>query len=191
MNVQAIKSETQGHLESYANLDSQAAERLVEALCDAAQAELLGMVSGGEPYPSSMSDLRALRLRYMCQAAERLLTTQEVAVLFRTTDGGADNLLTRMEVLYPAAVVKYLAVLVATSGRWKEAGQPGAFRYLIEFEQLGAWQHAISMLRQAGCTEIRGVRAKLTIEPPRTIETDGTKRDTREILGLPANAKRP
>ena len=76
-----------------------ASKQLVAALCEAAQAELLSMVSGGEPYPSSMSDLRALRLRYMCQAAERLLTTREVSVLFHTTDSGAQSLLTRMEVL--------------------------------------------------------------------------------------------
>jgi hypothetical protein len=190
MDVAAMRDSTQAYLKTYIGLDDAAAARLVQAVCDAAQAELLGMVSGGGPYPSSMADLRALRLRYMCEAAERLLTTQEVAILFRTTDNGAQTLLTRMEVLYPAAVARYLDELVASTGKWEEAGHPGAYRYLIQFGQLGAWQHAISMLQQAGCFDVPAVKSRLTIEPPITVGPGKGQRDTLVVLGIPKSAKK-
>jgi hypothetical protein len=190
MDVDALRRATEKHLQDYAKLPEDSARRLVAAVAEAAQAELLGMISGGEPYPTSMSDLRALRLRYICQAAGRLLTTREVSVLFRTTDSGAQSLLTRMEVLYPAAVASYLDNLVAESGHWKLSGNADDPRYLIDFEDLGAWQHAIALLQDAGCTDLRRVRTSLTLEPPRNFPPpDGD--DTRMLLGLPDKAERP
>lgn len=186
MDIDSLRAETQLHLENYVGLSAEKAGSLVDAVCSAAQAELLGMISSGEPYPSSMSDLKALRLRYLCEAAERLLATQEVAVLFRVTDSAAQTLLTRMEVLYPAAVTRYLDALVETTGKAEDAGQAGDFRYRIRFTQLGAWQHAISMLQQAGLDDLRPTRSTLSIEPPRTIGSGKTARPTLDILGIPA-----
>lgn len=190
MNTAPLRIYTEQHLQQYAKLSGSASKQLVAALCEAAQAELLSMVSGGEPYPSSMSDLRALRLRYMCQAAERLLTTREVSVLFHTTDSGAQSLLTRMEVLYPAAVAKYLDDLVSSTGHWKLSGKPDDPRYLLDFEQLGAWQHAGAMLEDAGGNDLRRNRTALTLEPPRTLGGEQSV-DTRVHLRLPDAAERP
>jgi len=166
IDLKPLKSTTVQHLQSYAGLDAETAETLVDALCNAAQAELLTMVSGNEPYPTSMSDLRALRLRYICQAAERLLTPRQVAVLFRTTDSAAQTLLTRMERLYPAAVERYLDALVA-EGYWKSAGGSAKDRrVLLFFLQLGALEHAVSKLERAGVTDMQVSRSALTIETP-------------------------
>jgi|NGEPerStandDraft_6_1074524.scaffolds.fasta_scaffold56324_3 hypothetical protein len=57
MHIPTLRANTQAHLEAYVGLDASMAAALVDAVRDAAQAEVLGMVSGGEPYPSSMGNL--------------------------------------------------------------------------------------------------------------------------------------
>lgn len=184
MDIAALRAKTKQHLEDRVGLDPRNAASLVDALCEAAQADLLNAVSSGEPYPSNMADLRALRLRYMCEAAQRLLTTPEVATIFRVTDSGAETLLTRMEVLYPAAVDRYLAALVASAGKAENAGGAGDYRYRIRFTQRGAWEHAISMLQRAGCSDVRPTASNRTIEPPRKLGSGKTERDICDVLGL-------
>jgi hypothetical protein len=186
MELSALKHRTLQYLQDHTDLDPTAAEALVGAVCDAAQADLLNAISGGEPYPSSMSDLRALRLRYMCEAAQRLFTTQEVAIVFRITNSAAQTLLTRMEVLYPSAVDRYLDALVINSASKAEnAGEAGDYRYRIRFTQRGAWEHAIAMLQRVGCSDTRPTASTLTIEPPRKSGTGKAQRDTCDILGVP------
>ena len=184
MEIAALKAKTQQHVQDHVGLEASRAAGLVDALCEAAQADLLNAVSSGEPYPSNMTDLRALRLRYMCEAAQRLLSVQEVATVFRLTDSGAEGLLTRMEVLYPAAVDQYLDELVASDGKAESAGGAGDYRYRIRFTQRGAWEHAISILQRAGCDDVRSTASTRTIEPPRKIATGKSERDTCDILGI-------
>lgn len=169
---------------AYAGLNKETAESLVSAVCDAAQFELLEMISGGEPYPTSMSELRILRLRYMFEAAGRQLTTQEVAVLFRITDAAAQTLLTRMQAVYPDAVAEYLDELVRTSGHAKKAGEAGDLTYLITFDSRPPWAHAIRKLREAGCNPIREDADKRTIQPPREFGPGRNKQDSAQLLGI-------
>lgn len=186
--LNSLKRSTAAHLAAYARLSEQDAKTLVDALCDAAQAEMLTMISGAEPYPTSMSDLRALRLRYICQAAGRMLTPREVGILFRTTDSSAQTLLTKMQRLYPAAVDDYLDALVVSTGHFELIGdKKGATRVLFEFPQLGAWERALAKLEWAGATDIKASRTALTIETPLKL-TNG--KSAIEALGLPAEAKR-
>jgi hypothetical protein len=183
MDIEGLKQRTIAHLKTYAGLDDQAAKDLTEAVCEAAQVELLEMVAGGEPYPTSMTELRLLRLRYMCEAARRLLTTQEVAVVFRTTETAAQTLITRMQAAYPDAVARYLDALVRNTGHAEEAGDAQhGFRYLIRFDELAAWEHAIHRLRQAGCTDLREKRSDRSINPPRKFKSD--QQGEQEVLTL-------
>lgn len=185
MDLGPLEIETIEHLKSYAGLSQAQAKTLVEALCDAAQAEVLTMVSGSEPYPTSMSDLRALRLRYICQASERLLSPREVAILFRTTDSAVQTLLTRMERLYPAAVEHYLDELVK-AGYWKPKGAAGKVRVVLEFRQLGAWEHALAKLDRAGVTDMQPNRTALTIETPKVLPQGG---EVTDLLGNTPNKR--
>jgi hypothetical protein len=188
MNIDSLRSTTVEHLTAYAGLPEVDAKKLVSALCDAAQAELLTMISGSEPYPTSMSDLRALRLRYICQAAERLLSPREVAILFRTTDSSAQTLLTRMERLYPAAIDRYLDALVAKTGYWKAVGNDAKNpRIIIDFPQLGAWEHATTKLERASATDIRTSRVALTIETPAALPDRTAATD---LLGITPNRRK-
>ena len=92
--------------------------------------------------------------------------------------------------IYPAAVDNYLDALVASTGYWKLSGNADDQRYLIDFEQLGAWQRAGAMLQDAGCNDLRRNRTALTLEPPRRL--GGARgQDTRKLLGLPDEAERP
>ena len=184
MDVEATKAEAVDHLMTYAGISEDAAKSLVDALCDAAQFEWLGMISGGEPYPTSMSELRLLRLRYMFEAAQRRLTTQEVAVLFRITESAADTLLKRMQAVYPDAFADYLDELVRTSAHAKKSGEAPPWRYLITFDSGPAWAHAIHKLRAAGCNDLREDSWKRTIEPPREFGEEGHKQDSAKVLDI-------
>ena len=70
-------------LREYAGLTDAAADELVRAVVSAAEREALETVAGGEPVPSSIADARALRLRYICEAARRVLKPREVEVVMR------------------------------------------------------------------------------------------------------------
>jgi hypothetical protein len=184
MNINALQDGARTHLVKYVGLDAAAAQKLVTALCDAAQAELLDMVSGGEPYPSSMSELRVLRLRYICEAAGRRLTASEVAVLFRTTEGSAETLLTRMQATYPDAVSKYLDQLVVASAHPEEVGAANDFRYEIRFDELAAWEHAVRKLRLAGCSDLKEAKSTKSMTPPREVGEGNGAQDVLDLLSI-------
>jgi hypothetical protein len=191
MDVDTMKTGAVAHLETYVGLRKSAAAELIDAVCKAAQVDMLGLIAGGEPYPTSMSELRVLRLRYMCEAAERMLTTPEVAVLFRMTETAADTLRTRMQAAYPNAVARYLDELVRTSAHYQESGDPKAgMTYLIRFDQLPAWAHAVHKLREVGCSDIREDSSKRSIEPPRTFKNaKGEELNVLAVLGIPEKTK--
>jgi hypothetical protein len=133
-----------------------------------------------------MSELRVLRLRYMCEAAERMLTTPEVAVLFRLTETAADTLRARMQAAYPNAVARYLDELVRTSAHYQETGDPKTgLTYLIRVDQLPAWAHAVHKLREIDWPDIQEDGSKRSIEPPRTSKNaEGKELDLLKVLGI-------
>ena len=68
-------------LGEYAGLDAESAKRLVDAVVAGAEREALELLGGDAPVPSSLADARALRLRYITEAANRALKPREVEVI--------------------------------------------------------------------------------------------------------------
>lgn len=75
--------------------------KLIEAIKLAAEDEFLGSMVGSEPMPTAMSDLRALRLRRICDHAKRSLSAHEIAAIFRISTRKAVRLHDDMESAYP------------------------------------------------------------------------------------------
>src|SRR5437870_203197 len=83
---------------------SSEAEKLVDALEQAARDQLLETITGAGPVPSSMVATRAELLYYACTRAERILEQREVEVLFRTLPATARAILATMHATYEEAL---------------------------------------------------------------------------------------
>lgn len=91
-------------LQKYAGLSEPDAETFVEALKVTALEEVLGTIVGDEPVPTSVVELRSLRLRRLSANLKRNLTHREIAAVFRISRQQAAALSKRMEATYPQAV---------------------------------------------------------------------------------------
>lgn len=89
--------------------------KLLAAIKLAAEDELLGPIVGSEPVPTAMGDLRALRLRRICEHAERSLSAHEIAAVFRMSTRQAVRLHDHMESSYPLLAKRWQLATVKSS----------------------------------------------------------------------------
>src|SRR5690349_3654084 len=94
------RSSARRALSEYAGLSDAEADRLLNAVLSAAEREALELLAGDAPIPSSLTDYRALRLRYITQSAQRALKPREVEVILRTSPASARAALQRMNATY-------------------------------------------------------------------------------------------
>lgn len=90
-------------------------KKLLNAIKLAAEDEFLGSMIGSEPVPTAMSDLRALRLRRICEYAGRSLSAHEIAAIFRMSTRQAVRLHDQMESTYPRLAKKWQLSAVQSS----------------------------------------------------------------------------
>jgi hypothetical protein len=181
-------------LTTFGGLSDEDAEQLVEAVVTAARAEVLDQIAGAAPAPSSVVDLRALRLRYICAAVGRMLSRREVELLFRLTPTAADSVIRRLQALYPAAVEEFLAALVAR-GSVTATGTAGGENegWEIYFPEPAGLEHARQLLDRRRLGDAARVnRQAQTLRVPRVVTARaGQAHDPLAILGLkPPRARR-
>src|SRR5438034_10217265 len=109
----ATEASCKSVLRDYAGLSVADAEALVKAVIEGSEREALELLGGQEPVPSSLSDARALKLRYICESLGRLLKPREVEVVLRMPANTAQGVIRKMNSTYPQAVDKFLKDLVA------------------------------------------------------------------------------
>lgn len=104
-------------LRRYGGVAEDEAKAFVEALKRTASQEVLGTIVGDEPIPTSVLELRSLRLRRLSANLKRTLTVREIAAVFRISRQQATTLAKRMEASYPQVVTGFrrTAVLDAVS----------------------------------------------------------------------------
>src|SRR5215218_3197635 len=88
-------------LQTYAGHSAAEAKRVVDAVVEGAKREALELIAGTESFPSAVNDVRALRLRYICEQLGRVLRPIEVEVVFRLPPSSARTLVRRMTATYP------------------------------------------------------------------------------------------
>jgi hypothetical protein len=170
-------------LEEYAGLDPAGAEALVDAVLAAAQREAFELLAGDAPVPSSLADARALRLRYVTEAAGRALKPREVEVILRVSPSVAIGALRRLNSTYPRAVDGFLRQVVRDTGTVTITGNADAgFRFQIYFDEPAGLEYAYQLLQRRGLThDVRPKRTDQILDLPR--EINGQNPLT--ILGLP------
>lgn len=170
-------------LVAFTDLDEADANALVEAMGRAAAREAIGTVNGQGPLPSNMTDLRAHRLRMICEEAGRVLSPREIEVIFRLTPTSAASIERRMRATYPQAVDSYFRDLIRKLATVKEAGSKGDWRYHVYFDDPAGLEYAKQLLQRSGLT--RDVRVKKTdqmLDVPRRMEPGGES--PLAVLGL-------
>ena len=173
-------------LKDYAGLDDSQAQALVRAVVAGAEREALELLAGDAPVPSSLADARALRLRYITEAAGRALKPREVEVIMRLSPSGALSALRRLNATYPRAVDLFLRdVVTQTATVTKTGSQDSGYRYSIYFDESVGLEYALQLLQRHGLThDVRVKRADQTLDLPRKI----SGRDPLSALGLEAPA---
>jgi hypothetical protein len=158
-------------LQEYAGLSPSDADALLNAVVTAAEQEALELLAGDAPVPSTLVDARALRLRYITQAAERALKPREVEVILRAGQGPALNALRRLNATYPRSVDLYLKRVVQDTGTVTETGdQETGYRYSIYFDEPTGLEYAYQLLQRRGLThDVRVKRADQVLDLPREI----------------------
>jgi hypothetical protein len=171
-------------LREYAGLDQQTADALVQAVVKAAEREALELIAGDSPVPSSIADARALRLRYISEAAERALRPREVEVILRLPSSGATAALRRLNATYPRAVDAFLRQVVQSTATVTPTGdQKSGFRYQIYFDDPSGVDFAYQLLDRHRLThDVRVKRQDQLLDLPRTIKDT----DVLAVLGLTA-----
>jgi hypothetical protein len=178
----ATRDDAKAALIEYAGLSDAQARSLLSAVLAAAEREALELVAGGEPVPSSIADARALRLRYISEAAQRALKPREVEVVLRVAPSTALSTIRRMNAMYARAVDPYLKAIVRDTATVTETGDAETgLRYAVFFDEPTGLDYAYQLLQRRGMTHgVRVQRANQTLDLPRDI--GGTNPLT--LLGL-------
>lgn len=172
-------------LTEYAGLAPADAKKLVGAILAAAEREALELLAGDAPVPSSLPDARALRLRYITEAAGRALKPREVEVILRLPSTGALASLRRLNATYPRTVDAFLREVVTKTGTVTKAGsQDSGYRYQIYFDEPAGLEYAYQLLQRRGLThDVRIKRIDQSLDMPREINGQ----DPLVTLGLEAS----
>jgi hypothetical protein len=165
---------------------------LLDAIESAGKKEAFDLIAGTDPIPSNMSDLRALRLRRICETLKRELTTREIQIVFRIGESAARAVDARMRATYPrqmadirAARMKAMqkAIVKVTAEQVE-----GEDVYKIRSPQRGAIEFARELLIDAGwesAVQWPGEGEYLLLAY-RVVLPDGKKKNLlTDVLGIP------
>ncbi|MGD0454462.1 MAG: hypothetical protein ABSB69_12760 [Solirubrobacteraceae bacterium] len=169
-------------LSEYAGLSEPDASTLLDAILVAAHREALELIAGDEPVPSSLSDLRSLRLRHITECAKRALKPREVEVILRASPSAALSALRRLNATYPRAVDQYMKVVVKETSNSKATGSSEAgYRYEVSFDELTALEYAYQVLQRNGLAhDVKLKRGDQILDLPREIGG----RNLLDVLGI-------
>lgn len=171
-------------LGEYAGLDAESSKRLVDAVLAGAEREALELLGGDAPVPSSLADARALRLRYITEAANRALKPREVEVILRLSPSAALAALRRLNATYPRSVDSFLRSVVRETATVTSTGdQDAGYRFQIYFDEPAALEYAYQILQRRGLThDVHVKRQDQVLDLPRRIGDV----DPLTVLGIPA-----
>ena len=174
-------------LKEYAGLSYRDAAALVGHVVASAEREALELLAGDAPLPGSIADSRALRLRYIVEAAGRALRPIEVEVTFRVPPSTAQSIIRRLNATYPRAVDAFLKDAVRRTATVTPTGSAEAgLRYAIYFDEPSALDAANQLLQRRGLTrDVKVRRPEQTLDVPRDI--GGT--NPLDVLGIPKPRK--
>jgi hypothetical protein len=167
----ADKDAAKSTLVEYAGLTASEADKVVAAVLDAAEREVLELLAGDAPVPSSLTDARALRLRYITESLGRALRSREVEVILRVSPSLAVSSLRRLNATYPRAVDRYLKVVVSQTATVTRTGDAEkGYRYQIYFDDPAGLEYAYQLLQRQGLThDVRVRRPDQLLDLPRSI----------------------
>jgi hypothetical protein len=127
------------------------ADEVVDWFLKGIELDALLVAGGSDPVPSSVADLRALRLRNISRFAGRPLTEPEIQVLFRVAPTTASSILARMQAYFPDDTdPETLRRSVRAGSRAEWAGDGAERRVRLRCSSTSVYQAATRLLSGAG-----------------------------------------
>lgn len=181
-----VRAQASALLQDELAVEDEAAKNLLAGATGAAQLEALVSIVSGEPIPTTVADQRALRLRYVCQAAGRFLTPHEVAILLRVSGETAVSLLKRVQTTYGLSLDEELTAHMRTSATPRDAKGE---QYEVTFDDASALAFAVRFLARRRVTHglsVNRARLRLTINRQVLAVVDGESghHDVCDLLGI-------
>lgn len=164
-------------------------EKLLKAIKLAAEDEFLGSMIGSEPVPTALSDLRALRLRRICEYAGRSLSAHEIAAIFRMSTRQAVRLHDQMESSYPLLAKKWQLAAVQSSATKVvlpvDAPATGKAEIVVMFKRREGPLAADRLVERAGLgARVKVKEDEFQIVIPITSKPEEAHAIVRDTLGL-------
>jgi hypothetical protein len=125
----------------------------LDAIEKAGKEEAFDLIAGTDPIPSNMGDLRALRLRRICEIVKRELTIREIEIIFRIGTSAAKVVDGKMRATYPQQM---LSIRSAREEAMREGakvtleGSGDDQRFKIRFAQPSLADFARELIEEAG-----------------------------------------
>jgi hypothetical protein len=126
---------------------------LLDAIETAGKEEAFDLIAGTDPIPSNMGDLRALRLRRICEIVKRELTIREIEIVFRIGTSAAKVVDGKMRATYPQQMK---SIRVAREAAMREGakvtleGSGEEQRFKIRFSQPSLADFARELIEEVG-----------------------------------------
>ena len=165
--------------------------KLLKAIKLAAEDEFLGSMVGSEPVPTAMSDLRALRLRRICEYTGRSLSAHEIAAIFRISTRQAVRLHDQMESSYPLLAKKWQLAAVQDSATKVvlpvDAPATGQAEIVVTFKRREGPLAADRLIERAGLgARVKVKEDEFQVVIPVTEKPEEAHSIVRDTLGLAA-----
>lgn len=126
---------------------------LLDAIETAGKEEAFDLIAGTDPIPSNMGDLRALRLRRICEIVERELTIREIEIVFRIGTSAAKVVDGKMRATYPQQMRSIRAAREAAMQKGAKVTREGTGdnqRFKVRFSQPSLADFARELIEEVG-----------------------------------------
>lgn len=166
-------------------------EALIDAIETAAKEDAFDLIAGTDPIPSNMMDVRALRLRRICETLKRGLTPREIRIIFRVGESTARSIESRMTATYPRQMDDIKAARIAAMRAGAKArvvkSKDGDTQYKIRFSPRSALEFAFELLDDEGhLQDVERDGEEHLLLPLRATDRAGRRINLlTDILGLP------
>jgi hypothetical protein len=155
-----LRESARRHLADSAGIADERAATLLDAAVRAATLEVVDSLANDAPSPSSISDLRALRLFRISLLLDSTPSADEVGALFRVPLQMARTIIRRMEASYPTIRERDLMSAVA-----RVRSRPSLMHikgeaedwYLVAYPDQHDLEAFLAKLRRLGVSDIRPV----------------------------------
>jgi hypothetical protein len=166
-------------------LEYEGARLLVKATLEASVDRTFELSGGTAPVASSRTAIEAEQLYFICRRLGRQLGQREVEVLFRTTSGRANSIVSTMQATYDEALQTQYDQRIAQDKLCAETGTEEHLTYTLDFSDLTTFRLALNAISRKGfrSSVVSETQSTRRIVISRSVTVGDGQRNLLDVLG--------